>query len=96
MTNNHIKSVNRFNPNVLKNTVYVPLKHSGYRSILNAFYINISFGPKVSMHALQRHNIYKNLIVALFESDIKYIVPFLATSSIKSKYQTKIKTNIKD
>ena len=80
MTNNHIRRVNRFDSNVLKNTVYIPLRYNDSRSFLNAFYINISFDPGVTMHALQHHNIYKNLIISLFESDIKYIVPFLAAS----------------
>ena len=56
----------------------------------NTVYIPLKYNE------LQRHNIYKNLKVLLFESDIKYIFPLLADSSIKSKYQIKIKTNIKD
>lgn len=78
-------NIDRFNSNMLKSTVYVPLRRSGSRSTLNAFYINISFGPRVNRHVLQRHNIYKNLRVSLFESDIEYIVPFLAASSINEK-----------
>lgn len=92
----HIKYIDRFDFNILKNTVYIPLRYNDSRSILNAFYINVGFGPRTSMPALRRHNIYKNLIVSVYESDIKYIVTFLAASSIKSKYQIKIKTNIKD
>ena len=92
----HIKYIERFDLIILKNTVYIPLKYNDSRSILNAFYINVGFSPRVNMRALQRHNIYKNLKVLLFESDIKYIFPLLADSSIKSKYQIKIKTNIKD
>lgn len=91
----HIKYIDRFDFNILKNIVYIPLRYNASQSILNAFYINVGFSPRVNMRAL-RYNIYKNLKVSLFESDIKYIFPFLAAASTKSKYQIKIKTNIKD
>lgn len=93
MTYKHVKyiDIDRFDdPNILKNTVYIPLGYDDSRSIFNAFYINIGFGPRVITHALH-YNVYKNLNISLFESDMGYIDPFLADSSIKAKYQIKIK-----